>query len=157
MSGAHRPIERVRPPDAFIRLGNPVVRRLVERGLGGDELAVLHFTGRRSGRHLDVPVGTRRVDGVPCVFTDRPWRHNFAAGRDLDVTSRGRRRAVHGVLVDDPDVVAGIYLRLLEGHDARWARRHLGLRLAAGSPPLLEDLVALVRETETSIVRLLPR
>jgi hypothetical protein len=150
-------VERVHPPDRLVRLVNPLVRRLVERGLGGGDLAVLHFTGRRSGRHLDVPVGTRTLDGETVVVTDRPWRHNFAGGRDLDVTSRGHRRALHGVLVEDPDAVADAYLRLLDGHDARWSRRRLGLRVTGPFPPSREDLAALARASGTSLIRLLPR
>ena len=84
-------VERRHPPDALMRLVNPVVRRPARHGRAGQVLLVLHFTGRRSERQYDVPVGARDVDGDLCVFTSSRWRHNFADERVIEVT-RGRLR-----------------------------------------------------------------
>lgn len=77
-------VERVHPPDWLMRLVNPVVRKLVQRGRGrlAERLAALEFTGRRTGKTYAVPVGCRVVDGRGAVLTDSRLRHNFAgAGR----------------------------------------------------------------------------
>jgi hypothetical protein len=74
-------VERVHPPDALFRLLNRVMRPLIARGHFQDQLLLLHYVGRRSGRRFDVPAGYHMIDGVPSVLTSSGWRHNFAGGR----------------------------------------------------------------------------
>jgi hypothetical protein len=62
------------------------------RALMAGQILVLHYTGRRSGQRYDVPVGYHLIDGVPTVFTNSGWRHNFADGPTIEVTYRGARR-----------------------------------------------------------------
>ena len=64
-----------------MRLVNPLMRRLVGRGRAGDQILLLHYVGRRTGRQFDVPAGYQLIDGVISVFTNSGWRHNFANGR----------------------------------------------------------------------------
>jgi hypothetical protein len=101
-------VERVHPPDALLRMINPLMRRLIARGRFGDQLLLLHYVGRRSGRRFDVPAGYRVIDGVVSVLTNSGWRHNFAGGRDIEVTTNGRRRPGHAVLVDDPQEITDV-------------------------------------------------
>jgi hypothetical protein len=52
-----------------------VVRRVLSsRHLGSriDQVMLLEFTGRRSGRRIRVPVALHLIDGVPMAFTHRP-------------------------------------------------------------------------------------
>ena len=83
------------PPAALMRLVNPVMRVAIRSRLGRrmEPLAVLRFVGRRSGKRRDIPVGVHEVDGVACVFTDRPWRLSFRNGADVTVFRAGRVRA----------------------------------------------------------------
>jgi hypothetical protein len=86
------------PPPTLMRLLNPLVRRVLSsRHLGGriDQIMLLEFTGRRSGRRIRVPVALHLIDGVPMAFTHRPWRLNFAGGAPVTITHRGQSR--HGV------------------------------------------------------------
>jgi hypothetical protein len=83
------------PPPALMRLLNPLVRRVLSsRHLGGriDQMMLLEFTGRRSGRRIRVPVALHLIDGVPMAFTHRPWRLNFTGGAPVTVTHRGQVR-----------------------------------------------------------------
>lgn len=137
-----------------MRLVNPLARRVIARGMLGDELLVVHYTGRRSGRRFDVPAGCRTVDGSICVFTDGRWRHNFAGGVDVEVTHHGRRRPMRATLHPDPDEVAAVYERLITEHGVPWARRHLGVRVNVDRAPTREELRELARSTGLSIVRL---
>lgn len=53
------------PPDAVLRLMNPVVRRLLRTPLLGSmrkELMVVSFSGRKTGRRYSVPVSAHRID-----------------------------------------------------------------------------------------------
>ena len=137
-----------------MRVVNPVVRRLVEAGRAGDELMVLHFTGRRTGRSYDVPVGVRVVDGSLCVFTSSPWRHNVRSGGVVQVSRRGRRETLPVELVDDPHEVTTILARLIEAHGPAWARRALGIRIHVPRNPTTAELQAMVEECGFSVLRL---
>lgn len=79
-------VGRVHPPDALFRLLNRVMRPLIARGHFQDQLLLFHYVGRRSGRRFDVPAGYHMIDGVPSVLTSSGWRHNFAGGREIEVT-----------------------------------------------------------------------
>jgi F420H(2)-dependent quinone reductase len=48
-----------------IRIVNPVVRRLAERGLGGGAVSLLETTGRKSGQKRVTPVGHGLLTGAP--------------------------------------------------------------------------------------------
>ncbi|WP_157548864.1 hypothetical protein [Nonomuraea candida] len=58
-------VTRSHPPGALMRLVNPIVKALIRRGRGGvgDNLMLLHFTGRTSGRRFDEGTGRRRGQG----------------------------------------------------------------------------------------------
>src|SRR5207244_1878970 len=78
-----QPVRHRPPPAALLRVLNPTVRASLGTPLWRlfpSWMAVLEFSGRRSRRQLRVPVGIHDVHGTPTVFTDRPWRLNFAAG-----------------------------------------------------------------------------
>ena len=137
-----------------MRLVNPLVRRLVAAGRAGDELMVLHVTGRRTGRSYDVPVGAREVDGSLCVFTSSPWRHNVRSGGVVQVSRRGRRETLPVELVDDPHEVARILARLIERNGPAWARRALGVRVNVPRNPTTAELQAMVEGCGFSVLRL---
>jgi hypothetical protein len=113
MDTSRPPVERRHPPDALMRAVNPLVRWLLDRGRLGNQLLVLHYTGRRTGRSFDVPAGYHVIDGVVSVLTNSGWRYNFSGGKDIDVTLRGQRQGERAVLIDDPDTVAAVYERLI--------------------------------------------
>jgi hypothetical protein len=149
-------VERRHPPNALMRLINPVVRRLVGRGRAADQVLVLHYVGRRSGRNFDVPAGYHLIDGVVSVFTNSGWRHNFIGGRDIDVTLRGVRQPAHAVLYDDADEVADIYDRLITELGTDRAARRLGLRFNVDRAPTRDELRDGIQRSGLSIVRIYP-
>jgi hypothetical protein len=148
------PVERVHPPDALFRLVNPLIRRLITRGRFKDQLLILHFMGRKSGRQFDVPAGCHVIDGVPSVLTDSRWRHNFAGGRDIEVTLRGVRQPAYAVLMDDPQEVATVYERLVRKLGIKEARRRLGLRFNIDRIPTPSELQDAIEQSGLSIVRI---
>jgi hypothetical protein len=118
---------------------NPLMRRLIARGRFGHQLLLLHYVGRRSGRRFDVPAGYSVIDGVVSVLTNSGWRHNFAGGRDIEVTMHGRRRPAYAVLVD-PQEVTDVYERLIDELGIKQARRRLGLRFNVDRVPTRSEL-----------------
>lgn len=149
-------VERRHPPHALMRLINPIVRRLVGRGGAGDQILLLHYIGRRSGRQFDVPAGYQLVDGVISVFTNSGWRHNFAGGQNIEITLRGVRQPAQAVLCDDVDEIAEIYQRLIKDLGINRAARRLGLKFNVTRAPTLDELQSGIRRSGLSIVRVYP-
>jgi len=137
------PYVRSKPPsEVLVRVLNPIVRaslgtpwyRLFPRWM-----AVLNFAGRRSQQRYRVPVGVHDVDGTPTVFSDRPWRLNFAGGALVTVISRGKRRHGRGELVQDRADVGSALAIALE----RTRPSNLGLAVEKGHQPTAQELAAL--------------
>jgi hypothetical protein len=143
-------VEDHRPPDALLRLVNPVLRTLIPSPAGRivpSSVGVLCFTGRRTGRALRVVAGIYAVDGTEVVITSRPWRLNFAGGRAIEVARSGRRRRGTAELVEDPEQVAAALRAIIAG-GAR--PRTLGLRMPSGHVLDADD----VRATRRTLLRL---
>lgn len=56
-----------------VRIVNPVVRRLAERGLVGGAVALLETTGRKSGRPRATPVGNGLRGREFWIVTEHGW------------------------------------------------------------------------------------
>ena len=150
-------VERAKPPEAIVRFANPVMRRLLRSPLHGPvsrALCLLHFRGRRTGRAYTVPVGHHLIDGQLCVLTNSGWRVNFRGGADIEVTHRGRRHRARAELVEDPDVVAGVYEQLIRTLGVEQAQRRLGIKINVDRVPTREELADAVASSGLSIVRL---
>jgi hypothetical protein len=139
-----------------VRLVNPLVRRLVARGFGGEQLLVLHLRGRRTGRAYDVPVGYHHVDGVVTVLTDSAWRHNLTEPTEVAVTVRGVRRPYRADMTQDSAAVADVLATLVDRMGVAGAGRRLGLRVHHDGPPTRQELEDLVRRSGLVAVRLAP-
>lgn len=147
-------VERQHPPDALLRLVNPMMRWLIARGRFGDQLLMLHYLGRKTGRRYDVPAGYHMIDGTVGVFTNSGWRHNFVGGRDIEVTLRGRREPARAVLVNRPAEIAKLYDRLISELGVKRAARRLGLRLNVDRAPTQSELEHAARRSGLSMVRI---
>ena len=139
------------PPAAARVLVNPLVRAVLRsplaRVLPTGPLVLLRFTGRRSGRRYEVPVGTHRLDGDELVVSGATWARNFADGRDVELVRGGRTERRRGVLVEDRDEVGRVVVALLRhGADLR----RLGLRADDPDAVTADD----VARTRRVVVRL---
>ena len=131
------------PPPALMRLLNPLVRRVLSsRYLGGriDQIMLLEFTGRRTGRRIRVPVALHLIDGVPMAFTHRPWRLNFTGGAPVTITHRGQSRHARGVLLAATPEQVGSALRT--ALDSGTSPFVLGLKIARSHEPTTQDLAS---------------
>jgi hypothetical protein len=106
-----------------------------------EPLAVLRFQGRHSGTRREVPAGIHDVEGIPCVFTDRPWRLNFRGGADVVVMRAGQARSGRAELVEDPHQVG----RALAVAVRQAGARKLGLAVAEHHQPTAEEFAAVGR------------
>ena len=83
------------PPDAFLRVFNPILRTMLKTPLGGitpSQLVVLSYTGRKSGKPYETIVtGYRKGNMVAIALghgkTD--WVKNVLAAGEADLREAG--------------------------------------------------------------------
>jgi deazaflavin-dependent oxidoreductase (nitroreductase family) len=67
-----------------VRLVNPVVRRLVDRGLAGSSTALLETTGRKSGKPRVTPVGNGLRGHEFWIITEHGWASAYVKNIQAD-------------------------------------------------------------------------
>src|SRR4051794_30771731 len=72
-----RPTKRRVSTFVTVRLVNPVVRRLAERGVVGGEVALLETTGRKSGEKRVTPVGNGLRGNAFWIITEHGWAASY--------------------------------------------------------------------------------
>ena len=86
---------RSRVVGRFLRLLNPLVRRMIPAGIPtGAPNVLLTVRGRRSGRLRTVPLGLLEIDGrwfVQASYGETGWVANLRADGDATVTRPGSR------------------------------------------------------------------
>jgi hypothetical protein len=83
----------------------------------GKRLITLHVVGRKSGKHIDVPVAYTKHQDAILVGTPFAWGKNLRTGEPLKVTYKGKLRTadVH-VAKDETDVVALLDVMCRDNH-----------------------------------------
>lgn len=147
-------VERIHPPRWLINhLVNPFARRMLRRrSKFGDEVLLLRFTGRKSGRFYEIPVSFRRIDGRIALLTNSGWRHNFRDGSDVEVVLRGETKRARASLLDDPLEVGRIYEQLIQEYSVNDAARRLGIRIHVDRVPTLDELAEMAGRSRLSVV-----
>jgi hypothetical protein len=119
--GHRPPRQRTRrtPSDLVLtRLVNPMVRRTLKSPLHhlmSDGVALLEYTGRRSGRSLAVPVSYVPDDGAVVLVSRvrRRWWRNFRRPSAVTLTLRGRPWRGRAIVLDaSPEEIADVLTRL---------------------------------------------
>lgn len=129
-----RPDLRERVAGRFLRLVNPLARRMIPAGVPtGAPNVLLIVRGRRSGIQRTTPVGMLDFDGrwyVQASYGAAGWARNLrAAGEATVIHPGGRRSPVHAIEVA-PDEAAAILRRALEPYrQLHLLRRLLGSRV----------------------------
>ncbi len=159
MSASTPAVRRAIPPVAPFDVVNRTMRWLLSsprraRRVGA-HLLVLHVTGRRSGRVIEVPVAYRvQDDGRLLVLTSSVWRLNLRDIDAVEVTWRGLRQPATAELVEDPPQVAAVYARLIDEVGPAKAARQLGVRIDVDRAPTRDELVEAVVRDGLSLVYL---
>jgi deazaflavin-dependent oxidoreductase (nitroreductase family) len=137
-----------------MRLGNPLMARLASRSGGkmGDQILVLHFTGRKTGKSYRTPVGYHRIDGRVAMVTSSKWRHNFRGGADVKVTIKGQTIPARAELMSDPPAVASLYEQFIDEIGWEKAGRQLGIKINVDRRPTRQELEEMIARSGTSIV-----
>ena len=148
-------VERVKPPEAIIRAGNPIFDWLLRsrlHGLVDEHFMLLRFRGRKTGHSYTLPVGRRTIHGRLGVLTNSRWRANFRGGAPVEVVLEGALRRGRAELVEDPHEVARIYANLIEEYGHEQAVRRLGIRINVDRAPTQEELVEAIERSGLSFV-----
>ena len=132
-------VRDARPPGILVRALNPMMRALLGSRVGRrmKKVALIEFTGRRSGHSYRIPVGWHHVAGTELVVTPSSWRSNFAGGRSATVRHGGQTKSMVGTLVTDPAEVADAVQAVL---DNGTPGRQLGLRVPGGHRVLPSEI-----------------
>lgn len=120
-----------------------------------EHLALLHFTGRRSGREFVVPAGVHRWRDRLVVATGSAWRHNFDGGAPGALTWRGERNLVDFQLIRNTAQVALAHWELIERYGVETAQRRLGLRLPVDRVPSLPEVAEAVGRCGLGLVEII--
>ena len=108
---------RQRVAGQFLRLVNPLVRRLISAGMPtGAPNILLAVRGRRSGKPRTVPVGMLELDGrmfIQASYGEGGWAQNLRVAGEATLTEHDRRVPVQAVELP-PDQAATILRRALE-------------------------------------------
>jgi hypothetical protein len=147
------------PPEAVLRVVNPILRSLLGTPLMGaarHQLMVLSFTGRKTGRHYSIPVSAHRIDNALFALTAAPWKRNFRGGASADVLVDGKSTTMRGELIEDTSVVADLYRRCAELYGVKGAQRMMGLKFRDARIPTLEEFTEATERDGLAAVRLTP-
>lgn len=146
------------PPEPLMRAMNSVLRRLLGTPLGRalPDFMVLNFVGRKSGRQFSIPVSAHVIDGSLYALANAGWKVNFRGGTPALVVRGGKKTAMRGELIEDPDVIADLCHRTATDYGASKAQRNMGLKFRDAGLPSLPEFRQAVDENKLVAIRFTP-
>jgi hypothetical protein len=149
-----------RPPKALFKyVMNPamtlLLRSPLHRRISGS-LALLSYTGRKSGKRFTTPVGYHRAGQHILVFTHSPWWKNFEGGAPVTMLIEGKEVQGHAEAIRDPDQIFTHVEPLVRKYGAKQARR-MALTLDPGREPTADELRAAIGAQELIMLRIRPQ
>ncbi|NRQ31647.1 nitroreductase family deazaflavin-dependent oxidoreductase [Nonomuraea sp. NN258] len=138
----------------WMRLFNPMVRNEIRKGAytkSMENLILLHFHGRKSGKLYEIPVMKQDINGRLGVFTDAGWRANFRGGMEIEVFDRGVRSTMTARLENDPEALADIAQKMIRENGLE-SMGQLGMVLTVPREPTREELVEAAARHNLGIV-----
>ena len=148
------------PPEKLLRMVNPMLRFLLGTPLAGplrNQLMVMNFKGRKSGREFSIPVSAHHIDGALYALAAAGWKHNFSGGADAEIVHRGKTTKMHGEVISDPAVVAELAHRCAEGYGVNKAQRMMGLKFRDNRIPTVEEFADGIAREKIVAVKFAPR
>jgi hypothetical protein len=145
------------PPERLLRVINPILRSVLRTPLAGparEQMMVVSFTGRKTGRRFSIPLSAHRIDNDLYAITSAGWKHNFRDGADAEVLHKGKTTAMRGELISDPAVVAGLCKRAAESYGVKRAQLMMGLKFRDGRVPTLEEFREAVERDRIVAIKL---
>jgi len=147
------------PPDAFLRLVNPIMKLLLHTPFAGaarNQLMVVDFTGRKSGRHYSIPLSAHVIDGVLYAMTGKTWKNNFRDGAAAQVLHDGKTTTMRGELITDKALITDLYSRCTESYGVKRAERAMGLGFRDHQMPTRDQFAEAVDQLHLNAIRFTP-
>lgn len=147
------------PPAALLRVVNPILRSLLGTALMGpvrNQLMVLNFSGRKSGRQYSIPVSAHHIDNNLYALAGAAWKWNFRDGATAQVLYDGKTTTMHGELIGDKPVVADLYHRCAQSYGVNRAQRLMGMKFRNQQMPTLADFTEAVTRNGLIAIRFTP-
>jgi len=129
-------------PDVIFKLINPIMKLILRSPFHrwvSDDLMVITFQGRKSGKTYSTPVGYRQYGDTLVVFTHSPWWKNLRGGQPVTVRLRGEKRQGTARPTRDLDTAVKYTQKVIDRHGLAASRR-LGIQLPEDAE-VTEDLV----------------
>jgi hypothetical protein len=145
------------PPEALLRIANPVMRLLLRTPVAGsarDQMMVVSFNGRKTGRRYAIPLSAHQVDNDLYAITSAPWKFNFRDGASAEVLHKGKTTTMRGELIQDRAVVADVSRRCAESYGVKRAQRMMGLKFRDARIPTVEEFAEAVDRDHLAAIRL---
>jgi hypothetical protein len=150
------PIESWTPPEVT-RYGRGPMNAML--GIGflrkrlGDSIVTIEFTGTKTGKQYQLPVGQRELLGKRSVFSSRKWALNFRGGADARIRLTDGWHDARGTLVEDLETIARAYAEGIEQVGWQKTKTTLGLIINVGRVPTLDELKDYVQRTGFRVIQ----
>jgi hypothetical protein len=147
------------PPKAFLRAVNPIMKLLLHTPFAGaarNQLMVVNFTGRKSGRHYSIPLSAHLIDGILYAMTSETWKNNFRDGAAAQVLHDGKTTTMRGELITDKALVTDLYSRCAESYGVKRAERAMGLGFRDHQMPTRDQFAEAVDQLHLNAIRFTP-
>jgi hypothetical protein len=159
MTEQSNPITISHPPAAFLRVVNPIMKLLLRTPFAGaarNQLMVVNFTGRKSGRAYSIPLSAHLIDGNLYAMAAATWKNNFRDGAPAQVLHNGKTTTMHGELITDKALVADLYARCVESYGVKRAERAMGLGFRDHQMPTRDQFGEAVEQLNLRAIRFTP-
>lgn len=113
-------------PGFMFKIMNPLVGLLLRtplHGLVSEDLMLLTFTGRKTGREYSTPVGYVRQGDEVSIFTHSPWWKNLRDGAPVKMRIQGQTYQGKPEIVENLAEIKSMALERIEKHGAEMADR----------------------------------
>ena len=147
------------PPDAFLRLVNPLMKMMLHTPFAGparSQLMVVDFAGRKSGRPYSIVLSAHMIDGILYAMTGATWKANFRDGAAAQVLHNGKKSKMRGELITDKAHNVDLYSRCAESYGAKRAARAMGLGFRDNQMPTRDQFAQAVDELGLRAIRFTP-
>ena len=147
------------PPEAFLRVVNPFMKLLLRTPFAGaarNQLMVVNFKGRKSGRAYSIPLSAHLIDGNLYAMAAATWKNNFRDGAPAQVLHNGKTTTMRGELITDKALVADLYSRCAESYGVKRAERAMGLGFRDHQMPTRDQFGEAVEQLNLRAIRFTP-
>jgi hypothetical protein len=147
------------PPEALLRIVNPIMKLLLHTPFAGgarNQLMVVDFTGHKSGRHYSIVLSAHVIDGILYAMTGAVWKSNFRDGATAQVLHAGKTTTMRGELITDKAHVVDLYARCAESYGVKRAERVMGLGFRDHQMPTHDQFAEAVDQLNLRAIRFTP-